>query len=386
MPLFPKNPNEAMYSGGRKHFTDVIKNRVENDTLIFKNPEEDFNNGSTLVVEPGEQAIFINEGRIEEKFNPGTYTLSTENYPFISRLRNALSGGVSSFHCVVYFVRTASSREIKWGTDTPIKVYDKALADQFTGLGIETEVRARGSYRVKIDDAGLFLSQLIGGNYNLMQQESLSDFFRNQFLGNIVAIVTQKLSEWDGPLIQASSQSVAYAEILQKQLAPVVSEFGITMTNFNIRLDVVDNEQRRDAMELVNKNREAYYNSMASGAGQAAFAQGQQQAYQTFGTTYQQAQVLGAMNAAASNQGGDAGSLVGAGIGLTMGAGLGQVVPGLMNQTMQSASGSSTEEQDAPGQQSDAVRRLSDLKKMLEADLISDEEYAAKKSDILKSL
>ena len=153
MSLFSKNTNEMMYEGGHKHFVDIIKNRVGNDTLIFKNPEEDFNNGSTLVVEPGEQAVFISEGRIEEKFDPGTYTLTTENYPFVSRLRNALSGGVSSFHCVVYFVRTASSREIKWGTDTPIKVYDKAYADPFTGLGVETEVRARGSYKVIIADA-----------------------------------------------------------------------------------------------------------------------------------------------------------------------------------------------------------------------------------------
>ena len=98
MALFAKNPNEVNYAGGEKHFVDVIKNRSDNDTLIFRNPEEDFNHGTTLVVQPGEQAVFVNEGNIEQVFDSGTYTLTTSNYPFISRLRNALSGGISSFH------------------------------------------------------------------------------------------------------------------------------------------------------------------------------------------------------------------------------------------------------------------------------------------------
>ena len=224
-------------------------------------------------------------------------------------------------------------------------------------------------------------------------------------MGNIVSLLTQKLTEWNGPLLQAVSQSITYAGILQQQLAPIVLEFGITMTNFNVRLDVVDSEQRRDANELGRRNRDAYIGRMAIGAGrgaeQAALAQGQQQAYQTYGTTYQQAQVLRAMNGAAANQGGDAGSLVGAGIGLTVGAGLGQIVPGLMNQTMQSAADadpnhstedhaaqqeSSPEGQDVSVQRSDPVQRLGNLKKMLESGLITDNEFAAKKAEILKSL
>ena len=41
---------------------------------------------------PEEEAIFINGGTIEKVFTSGTYKLSTNNYPFISRLKNAFSG------------------------------------------------------------------------------------------------------------------------------------------------------------------------------------------------------------------------------------------------------------------------------------------------------
>ena len=381
MAVFKRNSNEAAFAGGEKHFVDVIKNRSDNDTLIFKNPEEDFNNGTTLVVGPGEKAIFVYQGTIEQIFDPGSYTLTSANYPFISRLRNSLSGGVSSFHSLVYFVRTATSREIKWGTQTPIKVYDKALGDQFQGIGVETEVRARGAYRIKVDDCGIFLTQLIGNNYDLTDQESITDYFRNQFLGHIVSILTTELTKWEGPLISVPANAVTYAKTIEDEIAPIAAEYGMKVLNFSISaIDIVDNEARQEAQELVSKNREQFYGRMAQGQGEAAFAQGQQSAYETYGTNYQQAQVLNAMNGAASNPGSDGGALLGAGMGLTMGAGMGQVIPNMVNQTMGQA-------QAAPQPASvDPVERLSRLKEMLSKELISQEEYEAKKADILKEM
>ena len=86
------------------------------------------------------------------------------------------------------------------------------------------------------------------------------------------------------------------------------------------------------------------------------------------------------MNGAASNPGSDGGALLGAGMGLTMGAGMGQVIPNMVNQTMGQA-------QAAPQPASvDPVERLSRLKEMLSKELISQEEYEAKKADILKEM
>ncbi len=97
-----KNQNESAFVGGRKHWTDVIKNSGDGNLLIWRQPEEDFNTNSTLVVMPGEQAIFIKSGVIEQIFENGTYKLNTDNYPFISRLKNAFSGGV--LHLVAWYI------------------------------------------------------------------------------------------------------------------------------------------------------------------------------------------------------------------------------------------------------------------------------------------
>src|SRR4030042_1216363 len=144
MPIFRKNPNEAAYTEGKKHFADVIKNTGPGDLLIWLNGEEDFNTNSTLIVAESEEALFFKDGVIEQVFDGGKYKLSTNNYPFISRLRNVLTGGISTFNCKVYFVRKAHSMEINWGTDSPIQVRDPVQ-------GIATSVQARGAYKIQID-------------------------------------------------------------------------------------------------------------------------------------------------------------------------------------------------------------------------------------------
>ena len=178
-----RNKNEAAFVDGKKHWTDVIKNTGPGDVLIWRQPEEDFNTNSTLVVMPGEVAVFIKGGQIQQIFDNGTYKLSTENYPFISRLRNAFSGGVSTFNCVVYFIRTAHTEEIKWGTDSPLQVRDNVL-------GMATTVRARGIYKVQVGNPGIFLEKLVGNNIPFQTQTDLDKYFAIQFQSKIKSILT----------------------------------------------------------------------------------------------------------------------------------------------------------------------------------------------------
>ena len=209
MSLFGRNPNEEFYNGGKKHWTDVIKNSGPGELLIWRQPEEDFNTNSTLIVMPGEQAIFIKEGNVEQVFDNGTYRLSTENYPFISRLRNAFSGGISTFNCVVYFVRRADSQEIIWGTDSPIQVRDKVW-------GVRTEARVRGAYKVRIDNPAKFLEKLVGNNIQYQAQDELKKYFMNEFQGKIKSAVSRYLNSLEQELIGVD----AYIDELSEQIQP----------------------------------------------------------------------------------------------------------------------------------------------------------------------
>ena len=63
----------------------VIKNTSIGNSLCAKVPYEDFNIGSQLIVAEYEEALFMKDGVIEEVFGPGKYTLTTENYPFLTK-------------------------------------------------------------------------------------------------------------------------------------------------------------------------------------------------------------------------------------------------------------------------------------------------------------
>lgn len=255
MGLFDRNPNEVAYTGGKKHWADVIKNSGPGDLLVWRQPEEDFNVNSTLIVMPGEQAVFIRDGSIEQVFDNGRYALSTDNYPFISRLRNAFTGGVSTFNCVVYFVRTAHSAEIRWGTDSPLQVRDKLL-------GIATKVRARGSYKVAIEDPGVFLTKLIGNNIPLETQDGLSRYFASQFQGKIKASLTDALNKTEAELLGIEARLEEFADEVRPYFQKVLDEYGLSCEQFVISaMDIDDDELRRRydeiGMDAIAKMRDA---------------------------------------------------------------------------------------------------------------------------------
>lgn len=243
MAFFKKNPNEVKYQGGKKHWADVIKNTGANELLVWRQPEEDFNTNSTLIVMPGEEAIFVHRGRIEQVFGSGTYKLKTENYPFISRLINMKTDGISTFNCVVYFFRTAHSMEIYWGTDSPIQVRDAML-------GIRTSIQARGAYKVQIENSGLLLNKLLGNNINCLTQEGLYDYFASEFQQYIKANIARCVDESGKEVLGICAEQDILADKIGNILREIVAEYGLKLTSFSIMaIDIPKNDPNREMLE-----------------------------------------------------------------------------------------------------------------------------------------
>lgn len=387
MALFNKNPNEAAYVGGKKHWTDVIKNSGPGELLIWRQPEEDFNTNSTLVVMPGEEAIFIKGGNVEQTFESGTYKLSTENYPFISRLRNAFSGGISTFSCVVYFVRKAHSVEIRWGTDSPIQVRDKLL-------GIATKLRCRGSYKVQIDNPVKFLEKLIGNNVPLQLQEELNKYFINEFQSKIKSVIARALNESNTELLGIDARLDEFSEIIEPFMQETLEDYGLRCVKFVVAaIDIDDDELRRRydeiGMDAIAKMRGAQADKAVMGI---------------LGDDWGRQQAANILSDLANNPG--AGGVAAAGAGMGMGIGVGSAFGSMAQQMFapmtnsfaqpqqppiqSTPSGRFTQQSAAPAQTQaateDPMEVLGKLKKLLDAGLIEQAEYDAKKAEILSRM
>lgn len=296
MGLFQKNPNEVNYAGGKKHFADVIKNTSPVDTMIWLNPEEDFNNNSTLIVAESEEALFFQDGVIESVFTGGKYKLSTGNYPFLSRLRNSMTGGISTFNCKVYFVNKVHSIEVLWGTDTPVQVRDPIQ-------GIATSVRARGAYRVQVKDSKKFLLKMVGNTTTVFQESDLQLYFRNQFSQHIKSTIAKYIKDSGEEILGICAEQDMLAEKISGSVAEAFEEYGIRLINFSIGgLDIPDDDPNRAVLE-------------------AAYARRRQQ--EILGISWGQQEASSILHEVARNPG--TGEISGIGVGMGMGAAAGQV-------------------------------------------------------------
>jgi len=349
-----KNENEKNYVGGRKHWTDVIKNTGPEDALIWRQPEEDFNNNSTLIVMPGEEALFVDNGVIVQTFGNGKYVLSTENYPFISRLKNAFSGGVSKYNCVVYFVRNTHTIELLWGSDSPIQVRDKIY-------DVRTDAKVRGSYKIQIDNSSLFIEKIIGNNVNYSTQEDVKKYFTYELQSKIKTVVSQFLNGYEQELIGLDAHLSELSESIFPLVNSAITSYGLKCVSFSLAAIDIDTEKYDKIdeyqIERIGKQKEAL---------------GDAEVMNILGDNWEKQQQINIQKELAKNPGAGGIASVGAGIGLGMAA----------SEVFNSMS--SNGETKKP--HSDKASRLKELKELLDLDCITQEDYDKRKQEILSEI
>lgn len=242
MALIPKNPNEALYVGGKKHFQDVIKNRGAAEALIYREPEEDFNNNSTLIVEPGEQAVFVKNGQVAAVFPEGSHILSTDNYPFLTRLKTMITGGISKYNCIILFVRRTTSREILWGDSL-------SLVDPLRN--ILTEFGVNGAYRVTVEDPNKLIASLpvFARDFWSLTGDVLPDYCSRQFLGTIKSELGKMLLQSEEDLRNAATHLTEYSGMLFPGIADILSKFGLKLLSFSISALEMHRDENRKRLE-----------------------------------------------------------------------------------------------------------------------------------------
>lgn len=206
---------------------DVIKNPVPGGVLCFKYPREDFNNGTQLIVAEYEEALFMKDGVIEQVFSPGKYTLTTENFPFLTKLQSFfISGGVSRYSCKIYFVNTQHHLEQKWGTPDPVTVLDPYWQTYF-------QIQARGSYTVAVKEVKKFFLKFVGANVNATEND-IKKNFRIAFVQNISEELAEYITSSGEESIVVCNKKKALAEGLKKSLHDILDEYGMALINFYI--------------------------------------------------------------------------------------------------------------------------------------------------------
>lgn len=231
------------------NYISSIQNVCPGQFIVCRHPVTDFNDGTILTVNPGETAIFVNNGQITGVFSNGRYELTTQNYPFINAFRRFLANGQSTYRCFIYYVSEVQSTEILWGF--PLSVRDPLQ-------NIATKIFCRGAYSLRVKDGGTLLLQLLGMNVNFMAAQDFKLFFGNKFQQQISNLLAKYINSKNQELIATCSDNLSISEEIEPKLAEIIASYGLELMNFSISAMQIDESDpnRRFLEQAYAKSRE----------------------------------------------------------------------------------------------------------------------------------
>jgi membrane protease subunit (stomatin/prohibitin family) len=270
--------------------------------LVYKYPSDNFVLGSQLIVEQGQEALFLKGGEALDLFGAGTHTLKTGNLPLLNKLVNLPFGGQTPFTAEVFYVNKTARLDLGWGTTNPIDFEDPKY-------NIFLNVRINGQMGISIEDTRLFVSRIIGAvpsgsvsNYLVVMR-----YFNGLINTKVKSIIAKFLIQNKISFLEIS----AYLDDLSSECQTAISDefdrFGIEILNF-----YVETIKPRDEDVALMKSKREQVSAQKLELGELG---------RDF---YAQRRSFDVMEEMASNPG--SGGLANAGIGLGMGlAAAGQI-------------------------------------------------------------
>lgn len=283
-------------------FIDIIEWLDQSsDTMVYRFPryQNEIKYGAKLTVRETQQAVFINEGKLADVYQPGMYTLTTENMPIMTTLKGWKFGFNSPFKAEVYFINTKNFTDLKWGSPNPIMMRDPEFGP--------IRIRAFGNYAMKIADPMKFIKEIVGTDGNFTT-DGISDQLRNI----VITRFTDAIGESKIPVLDMASNYNEISKFCEDKLKPEFLEYGIDLTKFLVSsIALPENVEKaldsRSSMGIIGDLNK-----------------------------YTQFQAAQSMETAAGNP---AGGGAGAGMGMGMGFGMANMMINTMNQPTQQVGG-----------------------------------------------
>ena len=223
----------------RNEFIDIVDwPNQDTETLVWKFPRYDneIKMNAKITVREGQQAVFINEGKIADVFQPGMYTLQTQNMPILSTLKGWKYGFESPFKADVFFVSTRQEIDQKWGTKNAITVSD----DRFGMI----ELRAFGTYTYKVTDAGKFIKEIAG-----IDCQYTTDEISGQLKSIIATRFTNAAADGNIPIEKFASNLESLSGIILEKLNADFDAYGLKITNFLVENVSMPEELKKEIFE-----------------------------------------------------------------------------------------------------------------------------------------
>lgn len=353
---------------------DVLKYDGPNNVLVWKwrpkndgQRQEELRLGTQLVVNQSQQAVFIHGGQIADVFEAGIHTLSTENLPILSGLIGLAFGGQSPFKAEVYFFNKAVAMDNKFGL-IPFNMIEP-------NFRVPIPVTSRGSFAVIIRDIRAFLSQIIGTVPDF-EAITLKNYFRGVITEQIKTAIVKISREQNISPLELEAIVIDVSDAVKGIISETLAKYGLYLELFNIEaIPIVDEDEKvkkvvAEYQRLMSQDMEERMRLKRRAENLEMY-----KVERSFDTTEKAAENIGGGD-------GGAGGILGTMVSLGMVNPLAQTMGNMMQNIVPNAS----QQQTAQMSKDEVIKLLKDLGELKAAGILTEEEFAEKKKELLSKI
>jgi len=202
----------------------VIRCDAKDSEIVWKSPLQDYHVGATLIVNEGQEAIFIKNGQILEVYKSGKHVLDTNYRP----QSNGLFGKtqISQHQSSVYFVNVERNYILRWGTATSITVRDPKY-------GVILPLRAYGDITLKVENSKKLLLKFVGVK-TYITYEDINQAFRTIVFEKFNNIILSYFEREDVNFVNINKYTSDISIRMDKELEDAFYDYGIELVGVNV--------------------------------------------------------------------------------------------------------------------------------------------------------
>ena len=193
------------------------------DVIFWKWSNKEIKRGSRLVILPGQDAIFLYNGKVEGVFrDEGSFDIESDIIPFLSTLKGFKFGFNSGIRAEVLFINTKEFT-VKWGTRNAVNL-------PAPGLPGGLPVRAFGTFTCRVSDHMALIDRVAG-----IRQQFTVDDVKERVLAGLDPLLMKWISREGKDLFNLQINASEIGRGICEDLDMEMRRIGIAITGFSIQ-------------------------------------------------------------------------------------------------------------------------------------------------------
>lgn len=197
-------------------------NQTDERTLFWKWKNDEIKKGSKLIIRPGQDAIFMYNGRVEGIFqDEGRYDIESQIIPFLSTLKGFKFGFNSALRAEVLFVNTKEITD-RWGTKNAVNIPAQGLPG-----GIP--IRAFGTFSCKVADYQVLIDKIAG-----TQDVFTIDEVKERIMSKLDQLLMKHIAGEGKDMFNLQASASDISNGIREDLDYQTIRYGISITDFSV--------------------------------------------------------------------------------------------------------------------------------------------------------